>query len=366
MQSIELSQDLKWLPKWKNPRVGLMKTTNEDISTHDEIIEGDNLEEKKVSNKNGPISLLSSNATSLDTDELPASVICYLPKTLTLLEFDISEREPFSLESVSKASKQSSCNHNDINSASNDILPRPAWLQLCWPPKLTSLTIYMRQTQPLHLECLPPTLKKLVIVVCSQLKFEGGDLAHMAELSTFRLFGQTQGVITSLRGLPRSLQSFAACTTFVDEQPLLQPDFENFFFNLTSLDLTRGKFGADVILHLPRTLKVLNIDISANGPPLREEHFKKISHLKLARLVLDGDIVWPAELSYDVFSRFLPRSLAYLQLRLRILQNSAFVPENLAPHIPLTLLQFESSNKQLESLVQSRIRQFRMSVWASE
>lgn len=347
---------LKQLPKWENPRVKLMNTIGDGILARERIVGSDNSMENLFSDKNHPIFNLCSSATSLKCGILPASAISLLPKTLTSMEFDNAEQEPLSLSSALTASHRMTSNDkNDaIDKEGIDIDNMPAWMALGWPPKLTTLRLSLYACPTLHLQCLPPTLRELTLV--RTFSGEGGDLAHLKELSTLNLiYGDRNLGITSLDGFPRSLRRCTAFGTRISDRIVLNPDFQNFFMNLENLDLTGSQYSVDALLYLPRTLKVLFINIGEIGLLLSEKHFESIFRSKLSFLSLIGISEWPKDLSFDVFSRFMPISLASLVLHFHPPEHIENFEKNLSEHIPATLLEFHSNNELLCKLVKNRI-----------
>lgn len=355
---------LKWLPKWENPKVSLMKTEYNRMIMRTMISESENFE--NFLQKDHPISLLYRSATSLNTGFLLASAISLLPRTLTSLELISTDQEPFSLASASNALKRMKLNGKTDDSVNTDYENGFAWPLFDWPPNLTHLKLSPCAPQPLHLGCLPDTLSKLYIKSHDMFELEGGDLSHLTKLEDFCFVVTSETVINSLNGLPRSLTWINTLTMPIAAAVFENPDFQNFFSNLQILNLSVREYSANVLLTLPRTLKTLILLISRDGPCLSESHFENISFaIKLTFLSLSGDISWPEELDMDLFSRFMPFSLATLSLNLFRLQDKKEKIEKLANHIPNTLLEFTSGNDLLHRLVQTRITEYRSSITAS-
>lgn len=347
---------IKLVPKWENPRVTLLKTIPSLFSPALEIDESENYQ--NFLGKNHPISHLYRNATSLEPGLLPASALSFLPRTITFMKFDVAQNEPLSLKSASEAYER--LKSNAMDSCTTNFEPNLGWKVLRWPPSLTKLMLAFHLPQPLHFGCLPATLTDLSIIVKSGcvLTFEGGDLAHLTELSELQLMSFVGPLITTLNGLPRSLRTLSATGDPIGSEVLANPGLQNFFFNLEILDISGCDSDADVLLYLPKTLTILYIKIIQDGAAMCEKHFEGIFRNKLSRLILIGDANWSPELNLDVFSRLLPESLVYLFLSLRQLEKSGF-SQKIAPLIPETLLTFESADFALKTLVEDRIRAYR-------
>lgn len=343
---------LQWLPKLENPKVKLLKTTT-SAAFNREVLDEDENFEKFCFDKTHPISRLCPSATSLKPGILPASALSFLPKTIAELEFEVAFQEPLSLESALEASKRVKSNYNNVDT--DNYNPEMGWKALGWPFKLTQLTLHLHQPQSLHFGCLPPTLKELNLYAWIPVGFvfEGGDLARMTELSLLRLTTMSESVITSLDGLPRSLNSISTNGKAIANDVFTNPDgLQNFCF-LERMDIKGNECSADVLLYLPKSLKILYINLTKTGAVLSEEHFKGIFRTTLARLVLSGDAIWPDHLDFDVFSRYLPKSLVFFSLCLSDLDYKN-LETKIAPHIPATLMEFDSSSSKLVQLVKAR------------
>lgn len=345
------SDMLKWLPKWEDPKLNLLKHTSHPRTRRHLLDESENFE-NFVSNRNHPISLLCRNATSLEPGLLTASAIPFLPSTLTSLKYEVALQEPLSVAWALDVSGKRKIDRNmncEIQNGDLDINLR--WNQLGWPKNLTVLNLTVNREQPLHFGCLPATLKVLQLVAF-ELEFEGGDLAHMTELSTLQVHANLTRLFTTLNGLPRSLKSFST-TTPVSDLIWKNPAFKTFFFDLQVLVLKYFEYDANILLNLPETLKDIEINITSVGPLLTEQHFEQISRMKLARLSLGGSAGWPKTLNFDVFNRFMPSNLAILSLGIEL----GGFEKKIAPHIPSTLLKFHSPNATLTRLVEVRSKQ---------
>lgn len=334
------SDMLKWMPKWENPSVKFTKIITDDIRTLEIAPKDENMETKFSLNKKHPISHLYRNATSFDTEKIPASKISLLPRTLTSLTFAMDEQEPLSLKNLFLERFSSSIS------------------ELGWPPNVTKIRMTYNGG-PLHLHGLPFTLKELCIVALRPMEVESGsDFSVFSKLSIFQVLGASKLLVNTLHGLPRSLNTLSAASTRVTaDSVFLEPDFQNFFFNLERLVLTGRDYSADVLLYVPKTLKALLVSISATGPCLNEKHFENIAKTKLAYLSFQEVIKWPKTLNFDVFSRFMPSTFAYLALDLDESQMTEGFEKELAPHIPNTLLEFDSDNSLLCDLVRDRMKQ---------
>lgn len=349
---------LKWLPKWRNPKVNLLDMYFDEYKNLDVITESENFETFS-SDKKHPISMLCRNATSLDASCIPSSAISFLPKTIIDLQFDISEREPLSLESASNAFKGLDSNSEKINTQYyNSKLP---YTVFGWPPGLTTLTLYIHIPQPLDLGCLPSTITECVLSLYEygELSLDG-DLSHMTKLSNLHLISSPSVIATSKLVFPRSLRTLFTSSWKVQNPLFKEPEMQNFFFNLEILDLGRSSYDADIMLYLPRTLKELKIVTTRDGAALCEKHFEGIFQTKLADLKLKGHAIWPKALGFDVFSRFLPPTLVKLCLKLGDIVDTGKEQE-IAKHIPVTLSSFRSSDISLQALVEDRIHQYRIS-----
>lgn len=359
------SSMLKRLPRWENPTLELLKTVEDQESNREMLDESENFE-TFFFDKNHILHRLCRTATSLQPGILPASALSFIPKSINSLEFIVAEKESLCLKSASSvASNRMKHTNIDVNTIYNaDSSINMPWMALAWPPALKSLTLSLQLPQSFHWRCLPPTLTELYILAWKQalLDFEGGDLAHMTSVSDLRLTMLSSPVITALNGLPKSLQSLSVNGKAIGHDVLLNPDFQNFFDNLEHLDFTDSNCSADVLLHLPKTLKVLCMHFSPEGACLSEKHFEKISRCKkLARLELCGDAIWPQDLKFDVFSRFMPHSLASMSLDFEYWRNKNALQKEIASHIPETLLAFNSELDVLQSLVEEKITQYQRS-----
>lgn len=355
------SSVIKWLPKWENPCVDLSDVVLNMIPASQDIVEGQDLAENKNFDKISLSLPLYRSATSLDTSILPASTISLLPKSLTSLRFLVAPPDSLLLEnslvSASEASTRLESNAMSIDSDEDDIKnPKSSLgrgIQLSWPTNLTRLCLELRGgSKPLHFGCLPATVRELYLVYSKtpQPVPEGRDLSHLKELSVLSLDTDSVALITSLHGLPRSLRAIMAPSGSIADEVFEDPDFQN-FFNLEQLSVS----SIDVLLHLPRSLRALYVDLKPEGRCLSEKHFEGISRCpKLALLVLSGGVKWPDDLSFNVFCKYLPFMLATLSLNLSdLIENSS--EQDLASHIPVTLLDFYSSSVRLSGLVKARI-----------
>lgn len=353
---------VKFLPRWENPKFKLLDSIFDYELQADVLAEGEDFE-KFQNDKEHPIFYLNRSATSLNPSILTLSAIPFLPKTLTSMDFNIlGATNSFSLESAMEVAKQLHVRNNiGVNGAANfDFNPQLVWTHLEWPTALT--TLYLRIYQPeilLHLGCLPATLTKLNIQTMSEFELqEGGNLAHIRELTHLQLSGtpRNSGLwFTSLNSLPRSLRSLSLLSAPCAEHVFVNEEFQKFFFNLEELCLDGIFHDANVLLWIPPTLSFLTIMLRGEGGSCwSEKHFENISRTKLASLQLSGPVKWPEELSFDVFSRYLPKTLASLCLYLPDWNGKNF-EEEIARHIPDRLLSFESANFNLKTLVDARM-----------
>lgn len=366
--SLSFARVLEWLPKWENPKIRLLKQVLSSNSSETVIAEHENFE-TFVSDKEHPIYLLCANATSLDPGKLPASILSFLPRTLTSINYETAVQEPLCVASATKAFERGISNYknvvHDVNKQRDQKFdPQLGWTALGWPQKLKTVNITLNGDQSLHLGCFPPTIQDLSLNVWDSVgfTFEGGDLAHLTELSNLSISSFSTPLITSLNGLPSSLRSLIAKGKPFSDDVVLNPALQNYFPNLERLNFAGYEVSPDVLLHLPSTLKALYIKLGQFrfGACLAEKHFEKISNLKLARLMLLGPAIWPEDLSFDVFSRYLPKSLVFFTLSLSDL-NDKGSEEIIAPHIPLTLLSFHSRSSMLTNLVKERIKKSKSS-----
>lgn len=333
---------LRWMPNWENPDLMLFGTTFNRSSQSLDLSEAENFINFEK-NKNSSISLLYQSATSLSPGLLPASAVSFLPRTITKMTFDVPQRDPFSLASVTKAFNRHMYRNtnNDAEALKLDYHQGVVWKLLEWPKGLTKINLNLRSRKtPLHLGCFPTTLTKLHISASGMIEVEGGDLAHMTKLSRFCVIGGTFNsvpLIKTLHGLPRSLRSFTAITAPIAPEVFENEEFENFFFNLETLFLKRRKYSANVLLHLPKTLTSLTIHTGAELASWSENQFFSISRTRMRHLSLLGGAKWPETLGYDVFSRYMPKTLAILHLQIDDWKERNFEKE-IEPHLPTDLL----------------------------
>lgn len=350
------SAALEAVPFWENPQVFLLAKKMDFAQRRITLAEDENFE-NFAKNKKHPISLLYRNATSLRTALLSASAIPFLPRTLTSLKFEVVEKDSISLESASKVDSQLSSLNNRME-IDQTLQIKPFWSLLEWPKALTDLNLHFAfQNTILHLGCLPATLKVLKLDIVFPITIEeGGDLAHMSELSAFSVFGPSANsapIIHSLYGFPKSLISITAFETPISHDVFENVAFQNFFCNLKTLFLQSASYSADVLLYLPSTLTSLTVKTRSDGAELSEKHFESINRAPLVYLGLFGGAKWPQELSFNVLSRYLPKNLATLQLQLDDLLDKD-LEDKIAPHIPLTLFSFICLSPKLEDLVAER------------
>lgn len=345
---------LQWMPHWEDPRVQLFGVTIDPYTQTEMFAAGENFEIFSK-NENHAISQLSRNATSLSPGPFPASALSLLPRTIASLEVRLMQKESFSLESASEASKRNDARNNVGAGDSNNLEfnSQLGWTQLGWPTALTSLQIVMApQGVPLHLGCLPATLTALIIDSSGPFNYQGGNLAHMKRLTFLSVYSAPDKWITSLNDLPRSLRSI---TIEQASEAFEKAELRNFFFHLEKLVLNDQKYSPDVLQWVPPTLTSLALRTVSDKATWNERQFENLAKTKLAFLQLAGDAQWPFTLTLNVFSRFLPKTLATLALNIADWNKKGFLNEDIAMHIPSTLLSFQSTNYKLEGMVKEKL-----------
>lgn len=347
------------LPNWENPNVKLFNTVSDRYTGNIELAEDENFE-NLISNKNHPITQLCRSATSLKTGIMPAWAVTFLPKTITSLEMEIvSNGSSFSILSASKAHERNGARSESVDMGTTNIPYNQAlgWTQLGWPSALTKLKLNSEsEAMRLHFGCLPATLNDLNLYLNAKFEFEGGDLTHMRRLTSFSIYGPTVNdvpLFTSLSALPRSLRTIRASYCSIAEQVFENPEFQDFFDDLQYLTLSPRGLSSDVLRYIPTSLYALILTASEKGADWSEEQFEQISRCsKLVNLNLRGGAAWPATLKFDVFSRYMPKSLTSLQLHIDDWDGEGLAKE-IAPHIP-PLVSFHTYYSELQELVNSR------------
>lgn len=348
---------LQSLPHWENPKVMLFKTQSEfgRIS----LAGGENYE--NFLKEDHPVSRLCRTATSLHPRHLPASAIALIPKTIKTLGFQVMAQDPITVQSASDATERSLKSGNANSGAlsvTSDFNRELAWTQLGWPTALTNLSLTLMQTS-LHLGCLPTTITELQLLAPRGFIFEGGNLAHMKQLTSLSIQGPpTNGkaMLESLNDFPKSLRSISLASMSCADNAFDKAEFQKFFENLEQLILDGPNYSADVLIHLSASLKHIELYVGPEGAGWSEKHWEGIARTQAVYLALDVAAQWPETLKFDVFSKYLPKTLGTLNLNISDWNGKGFEQE-IAQHIPGDLPAFNTPNPKLATLVMAKIQQ---------